>query len=43
MRDATFLLAVTPPRTSPVTLAGQAQMLAGLAHVRRAARRGVAV
>ncbi len=43
MRDATFLLAVTPPRTSPVTLAGQAQMLAGLAHARRAARRGVAL
>lgn len=43
MRDAAFLLAVTPPRTSPVTLAGQAQMLAGLAHARRAARRGVAV
>jgi len=43
MLDAAFLLAVTPPRTSPVTLAGQAQMLAGLAHARRAARRGVAV
>jgi len=43
MRDTAFLLAVTPPRTSPVTLAGQAQMLAGLAHARRAARRGVAV
>jgi len=36
MRDTPSLLAVTPPRTSPVTLAGQAQMLAGLAHTRRA-------
>jgi len=43
MRDVASLLAVTPPRTSPVTLAGQAQMLAGLAHARRAARRGVAL
>jgi len=43
MRDGVFLLTVTPPRTSPVTLAGQAQMLAGLAHARRAARRGVAL
>jgi len=43
MSDGVSLLAVTPPRTSPVTLAGQAQMLAGLAHARRAARRGVAL
>ena len=43
MRDTPSLLAVTPPRTSPVTLAGQAQMLAGLAHTQRAARRGVAL
>lgn len=43
MSDNMCLLALTPPRTSPVTLAGQAQMLAGLAHSRRAARAGVAL
>ncbi len=37
------LLALTPPRSSPVTLAGQAQMLAALAHTRRPARRGIAL
>jgi len=43
MVDDIHLLTLTPPRTSPVTLAGQAQMLAGLAHTRRAARQGVAL
>ena len=43
MADDTHLLILTPPRTSPVTLAGQAQMLAGLAHARRAAGAGVAL
>jgi len=37
-----ILVALTPPRDSPITIAGQAEMLAVLAGARRVARAGVA-
>lgn len=37
------LLALTPPRSSPIALAGQVEMVAALAGVRRATRQGVAL
>lgn len=37
-----ILVALTPPRESPITIAGQAEMLAVLAGARRVARAGVA-
>jgi hypothetical protein len=43
MRDQACLLALTPPRHSTVTVAGQAEMLAALAHARRTTAWGVAL